>query len=94
VFTRHVDNPTQIYACITRRYFFLITISNMSNSNSYSTYLTPYYLAVSSNIFLYEYILIMIIGFIGNICQIMIFSRKNTGILFLVLSISDSIYVI
>jgi len=58
-------------------------MSNMSSSNSYYSYLLPldlYYLAC-------------------NICQIMTFSRKtmrnvSTGILFLALSISDTIYLL
>ena len=67
-----------------------------------STYLTSldlYYISASSNIFLYGYIIIMIIGFIGNSFQIITFSRKtmrnvSTGILFLALSISDTVYLL
>ncbi|CAF1052713.1 unnamed protein product [Rotaria sp. Silwood1] len=68
---------------------------------SYSDFssLDLYYVSVSSNIFLYGYIIMLIIGFTGNICQILTFSRKtlrniSTGILFLALSISDTIYLL
>ena len=58
-----------------------------------------YRLAVSTNVFRYGYTVILIIGFIGNICQIVTFSRKtmrqiSTGVLFLVLSLSDTIYLL
>lgn len=62
------------------------------------TSLDFYYLAVSTNVFRYGYMVILVVGFIGNICQIMTFSRPtmrriSTGILFLILSISDTIYL-
>ena len=58
-----------------------------------------YYFFVSSNIVLYGYFLILCIGFVGNICQIITFSRKtmrqiSTGVLFLAMSISDLIYLL
>ena len=61
--------------------------------------LDRYYLAVTTNIFLYGYLTIMCIGFIGNTCQILIFFRKtmrnvSTGVLFLALSISDMTYLL
>jgi hypothetical protein len=70
----------------------------MSSYTSFSSQ-DLYNLTVSSNIFLYGYIIIMIIGFIGNICQIITFSRKtmrnvSTGVLFLALSISDTVYLL
>lgn len=57
-----------------------------------------YYLAITTNIFLYGFLTIMSIGFIGNACQILIFFRKtmrnvSTGVLFLALSISDMVYL-
>ena len=74
----------------------------MSSSSSSFTSLSSldlYYLSTASNIFLYGYIIIMIIGFIGNMCQIIIFTRKtmrnvSTGVLFLALSISDTVYLL
>jgi hypothetical protein len=74
----------------------------MSGSNSSYFFLSPldlYYLSTSSNIFLYGYLVVMIIGFMGNICQITTFSRKtmrnvSTGVLFLALSISDTVYLL
>ena len=64
--------------------------------------LTPldfHYFAVSTNIFLYGYLTMMCIGFFGNLCQIVTFSRKtmrhvSTGVFFLALSISDFIYLL
>ena len=58
-----------------------------------------YYLSVSTNVFLYGYLTIMTIGFIGNTCQIITFGRRtlrrvSTGVLFLALSISDTIYLL
>ena len=58
-----------------------------------------YYLSVSTDIFLYGYLIVMIIGFIGNACQILTFCRKtlrrvSTGVLFLALSISDTAYLL
>lgn len=58
-----------------------------------------YYITTSSNIFLYGLISILIVGFIGNTFQIITFSRKtmrniSTGVLFLALSISDTIYLL
>ncbi|CAF1255023.1 unnamed protein product [Rotaria sp. Silwood1] len=73
---------------------------NSSNSSSFSlSSLDLYYISISSNIFLYGYIIIMIIGFSGNICQIITFSRKtmrkvSIGVLFLALSISDTVYLL
>ncbi|CAF1255004.1 unnamed protein product [Rotaria sp. Silwood1] len=74
----------------------------MNSSNiSYPSFssLDLYYLSIVSNIFLYGYIIIMIIGFTGNIFQIITFSHKtmrkiSTGILFLALSISDTVYLL
>ncbi|CAF4526704.1 unnamed protein product [Rotaria sp. Silwood2] len=74
----------------------------MNNSNlSYPSFssLDLYYISISSNIFLYGYIIMMIIGFTGNIFQIMTFSRKtmtkmSTGILFLALSVSNTVYLL
>ncbi|CAF2618685.1 unnamed protein product [Rotaria sp. Silwood2] len=72
-----------------------------SSISSYPVFssLDLYYFSVSSNIFVYGYIIILIIGFIGNICQILTFSHKtlrniSTGILFFALSISDTIYLL
>jgi hypothetical protein len=73
----------------------------MSSSNSFAPALTSldlYYLAVSANIFKFGYLIIMSIGFIGNICQIITFSRRtmrriSTGVLFLALSISDTTFL-
>ena len=64
--------------------------------------LTPldfYFIATSSNIFLYGFISILVVGFIGNTCQILTFSRKtmrniSTGVFFLALSISDTMYLL
>ncbi|CAF2688650.1 unnamed protein product [Rotaria sp. Silwood2] len=74
---------------------------NSSKTSYYPSFssLDLYYLSVSSNIFLYGYIIILIIGFTGNICQIITFSRKtlrniSTGVLFLALCISDTIYLL
>ncbi|CAF1021296.1 unnamed protein product [Rotaria sordida] len=74
----------------------------MSASKSYYPSFSPldlYYLSVSSDIFQYGYIVFLIIGFIGNICQIMTFLRKtmrniSTGIFFLALSVSNIIYLL
>ena len=74
----------------------------MSNSSSPFMYLTPldlYYLSTSTNIFCYGLILILIIGFVGNTCQIITFSRKtmknvSTGVFFLALSVSDTMYLL
>jgi len=70
----------------------------MSSSYAYLTSLDLYYLSISANIFLYGYLIVMIIGFIGNLFQILTFSRQtmrnvSTGVLFIALSISDSIYL-
>lgn len=56
-------------------------------------------LSAATNIFLYGYLIIMCIGFVGNLCQILTFSRKtmrnvSTGVLFLALSISDTLYLL
>lgn len=69
-------------------------------SSPYQT-LTPldlYYLSVSTNLFRYGYMIIMIIGFIGNLFQVLTFSRRtmrnvSTGVLFLALSVSDTLYL-
>ena len=69
----------------------------MSGSNPYYVSFSAadlYYLAAASNTFLYGYLVILCIGFVGNICQILTFSRAtmrnvSTGVLFLALSISD-----
>ncbi len=58
-----------------------------------------YYISLATNIFRYGYVIIMIVGFTGNICQIATFSRKklrniSTGVLFLALSISDTVYLL
>ena len=58
-----------------------------------------YYLSVSSNIFLYGYLIVMIVGFIGNACQMVTFARRtlrtvSTGVFFLALSISDTLYLL
>ena len=74
----------------------------MSTSKSPFASLSPldlYYITTSSNIFLYGFIFILIVGFIGNTFQIITFSRKtmrnvSTGVLFLALSISDTIYLL
>ena len=60
--------------------------------------LDAYYISISSNIFLYGLISILTVGFLGNMCQILTFSRKtmrnvSTGVLFLALSISDTIFL-
>ncbi|CAF0881784.1 unnamed protein product [Adineta ricciae] len=74
----------------------------MSNSSSLFSVLTPLdltYISASMDIYLYGYTLVMFIGLIGNICQIITFSQKfmqslSTGILFLAMSISDTIYIL
>lgn len=58
-----------------------------------------YYISIASGIFSYGYIVIMTIGLTGNLCQMITFSRKTmrsigTGILFLALSVSDTIYIL
>lgn len=74
-------------------------MNNYTISYKALTSLDYYYLSVSTNIFLYGYILILIVGFVGNFCQIVTFCRKtmrrvSTGILFLALSISDTVYLL
>ena len=74
----------------------------MSTPYTPYAYLSPldlYYLSASKNIFLYGFLLMLTVGFIGNTCQILTFSRKtmrnvSTGILFLALSISDTMYLL
>ena len=74
----------------------------MNSSNSPFGNLSPldsYYIASSSRIFLYGLISILIVGYIGNTCQIITFSRKtmrnvSTGVLFLAVSISDTMYLL
>ena len=74
----------------------------MSSSNSLFGNLSPldlYYISVSSKIFLYGLFCILTVGFIGNTCQIITFSRKtmrnvSTGVLFLALSISDTMFLL
>lgn len=74
----------------------------MNTTASPSTSLSPidfYYLSVASNIFRYGYLTVMCIGFFGNTCQIITFSRKtmrhvSTGVFFLALSISDLMYLL
>ena len=74
----------------------------MSSSNSSYSTVSPldlFYISTSSKIFLYGLIAVLTVGFIGNACQIITFSRKtmrsvSTGVLFLALSISDTMFLL
>lgn len=71
----------------------------MSGAPGTLTDLDFYYLSTAKNIFLYGFLTVMTAGFLGNIFQILTFSRKtmrkiSTGFLFLILSFSDSIQLI
>lgn len=77
-------------------------ILKMSASNSSFAGPSPldlYYISTSSKVFFYGFISILIVGSIGNTFQIITFTRKtmrnvSTGVLFLALSISDTIYLL
>lgn len=73
----------------------------MASSNASSSGLTAldlYYLGSTSTVYLYGYLILLSVGFVGNAFQIATFSRKtmrhiSTGVMFLALSISDTIYL-
>lgn len=74
-------------------------MSNFSLPFVYLTSLDLYYLSASTNIFLYGLILMLTVGFVGNTCLILTFSRRtmknvSTGVLFLALSVSDTMYLL
>lgn len=56
-------------------------------------------MTVSSEIYLYGYLIALCAAFIGTICQIITFARKalrriSTGVLFLAMNVSDMIHIL
>lgn len=79
---------------------FLVYAMNATNGSSFQFSPTDInYFFISTKLFLYGYLLMVCIGTVGNILQIMIFSRKvmrriSIGIFFFWLAISNTIYML